>query len=428
MNRPRRQELGEVTYVVELRVMVDLSSGEVDLHGCVANVVDVVGPTSLVQNEVPVHPRDCTRVEVANDVVRIAFTEVPVALRKLRSWCPAIRLPGSLGGEHLGLRKLGLELLQLVEAIASIPMVCDAREVFGGSLVLKQRATVDENVVFVVIEPEHLHFGMIRLQDWTQVLTDKGCLFFSCQETGFPGCIILGLVLNGDCPNGDAICLVRGHPLRDVSRPNVVHVRFQARCTGMVHPRTRIEHQILHPCRWAPGGGQHLHLAPFGPHHFLSGPDEGYQRLQVSGQCGVKCRQIHVSSNLVEGIAAHREVAAVNMRAAHHVAETLRAEVVLQKGALLRVGQLPEDQTTRFREGAPESFNDLFRHVGHFHFDALESEVRNEGARCFRRQSVTSVHRRLPYFDLRAVWCLHQAQGCAGQKIGIRRRGTCHLP
>ena len=31
------------------------------------------------------------------------------------------------------------------------------------------------------------------------------------------------------------------------------------------------------------------------PHHFLSGPDEGYQRLQVSGQCGVKCRQIHLS-------------------------------------------------------------------------------------------------------------------------------------
>mmetsp|Transcript_120997 Transcript_120997/g.287431 ORF Transcript_120997/g.287431 Transcript_120997/m.287431 type:complete len:374 (+) Transcript_120997:550-1671(+) len=373
--------------------MVDFSSGKVDLHGCVTNVVDVVGPTSLVQNEVPVHPGDGTRVEVANDVVRIAFTEVPVALRKLRSWCPAIRLPGSFGGEHLGLRKLGLELLQLVEAIASIPMVRDARKVFGRSLVLKQRATINENVVFVVIEPEHLHFGMIRLQDWAQVLTDKGCLFFSCQETGFPGCIILGLVLNSDCPNGDAICLVRGHPLRDVSRPHVLHVRFQARCTGMVHPRSRIECQIFHPCRWAPGGSQHLHLAPFGPHHFLSGPDEGYQRLQVSGKRGVECRQLHVSGNLVEGIAAHREVAAVDMRAAHHIAQALCAEVVVQKGALLRVGQLPEDQTTRFREGAPESLNDLFRHVRHFHFNALESEVRNEGARRFRRQSVTSVHR-----------------------------------
>mmetsp|Transcript_33308 Transcript_33308/g.75483 ORF Transcript_33308/g.75483 Transcript_33308/m.75483 type:complete len:298 (-) Transcript_33308:174-1067(-) len=214
--RVRKDVLGEVTDEVVLGMVEQLPSGEVGHHRRVADVVDVVGPSMLVQEEVPVEPANAPSIEVADDVVGVALAEGPITSLQRGALVPPPTLVRRLTGKENRLWELALEVLELVEAVPAVPVERHAVHVLRRDWVRVRGVRPLVHVVLVVVVDEHEDLGVGLLQGWPKEVREELVGLSRGEDAALPLGVVLRLVLKGHGPDLDPVLFEGRDPLGEV--------------------------------------------------------------------------------------------------------------------------------------------------------------------------------------------------------------------
>mmetsp|Transcript_134522 Transcript_134522/g.335628 ORF Transcript_134522/g.335628 Transcript_134522/m.335628 type:complete len:267 (-) Transcript_134522:882-1682(-) len=148
--RSGQDVLREVAYGVILRVDVDLP--RFHEHGCIADVVHMVGPAILVEKEIPIDPPCRTGVQVTDDVMRVTLTKGPISGDEGAAWFPSIPLEGSLRGKQHGLREVFADLRYAIKVIPCVPMEGNTGSILRSSGVRVEGLSPRVHIFLVVVE------------------------------------------------------------------------------------------------------------------------------------------------------------------------------------------------------------------------------------------------------------------------------------
>mmetsp|Transcript_22538 Transcript_22538/g.63984 ORF Transcript_22538/g.63984 Transcript_22538/m.63984 type:complete len:319 (-) Transcript_22538:1190-2146(-) len=204
----RQYELGEMAYEVVLGVHVQRLPRFVRHYGSVAEVVQVVGPTTSIQEQVPVDPATSSGVEIADDVVRVALAEAPVLRGLAGAGLPSALLVGGLRWKQQGLRIVPMDRSNIVKLVARVPVEGHAMDVLPCDGMLVPHLCKVIHSVFVVVVHEDGHIRVLLLHGGTQELTKELGLLLGREGAGLPRRGEARLVLHGDGPDRNAMRLV----------------------------------------------------------------------------------------------------------------------------------------------------------------------------------------------------------------------------
>eukprot|EP00421_Protoceratium_reticulatum_P018500 CAMPEP_0168394316 /NCGR_PEP_ID=MMETSP0228-20121227/19469_1 /TAXON_ID=133427 /ORGANISM="Protoceratium reticulatum, Strain CCCM 535 (=CCMP 1889)" /LENGTH=368 /DNA_ID=CAMNT_0008407721 /DNA_START=326 /DNA_END=1429 /DNA_ORIENTATION=+ len=362
-----------MAHIVVLRVEEEPAAREVGHHCGVAGVVRVVGPAVLVQQQVPVEPADGASVEVADDVVRVALAEAPLATLQRRPFAPAVPLVGGLAGQQQGRWVVPVHALQGLEAVARVPVEGHSAGPAERPRVPEERVGPEADVVLVVVVDKDLEPREAPREPRAELRGQEVQFLLGRHEAGLPLRVVLWLVLHGHGPERHAPAFVGRNPAHEVARPGRARLWPQAGRPGVVHRAV-----LLHPGRRRPGRGQELEPAALAPQCLLGAHNQWDQRPRIAGHRVVKVLERQVTRNVVKGVVLRGEVAAVDVHAAERVADAFGPEVALDHLPLVLGAQLCEHDCAGLGEGAPETHDCLALSARQLHHGAHKGEVWHE--------------------------------------------------
>mmetsp|Transcript_48799 Transcript_48799/g.152649 ORF Transcript_48799/g.152649 Transcript_48799/m.152649 type:complete len:549 (+) Transcript_48799:73-1719(+) len=327
----------EVAYVVVARLHVHRVPLRVHEERCRAEVALVVGATNLVQYQVPVDPGLGPVTEVPDDIQSVPLREGPVALVG-----PA--LLAGLGHDQVLVRPqlvrpehvLEADLPRLVRptlvARVAIPVEGYSPDILGSHSIGVDDARPSEHVVAVVVPHQELDVHAAALQGRAEVVAHEVALLLGREEAALPAHWCVGLVLHGHRPHGQAATVQLPRKLHVVPRPHLAVLRLED--TASHHAAG-----VLHPRWWTPRARHDLQQLARGR---VRAVDEGDDGPPIS--CYGEAMQLLVASLWTARPVTPREVAGVDVRAAHPVAEpNVRAEVGLDHLLLSLATQLQQE-------------------------------------------------------------------------------------
>ena len=241
--------------VVVRRGQDELVGLGVPVDGRKTEILHVVGPAALIQQDVPIGPPHCAAVEVVNHAVAVAFCIGPtLVMLAVKPFLAPFGEQQFLVGVRL-LNQLEVVVLGRPACPRLVPVEAGSPSVRRGHRVFKDGVGPVRDQVAVVV-PHHNVLVAIACfrHGWSQVMLQEVALFLCRVNARFPALRCHRFVLDGHPPHGQALGLVRFDELDKVLGPRVVEFGEQGASAQHVlvglHERRRapwagVKHQIV---------------------------------------------------------------------------------------------------------------------------------------------------------------------------------------
>ena len=328
--------------VIRIHVIQPAGAG-VGVDGREAEVPDVIRPAFFVQQHVPVSPAHHPVVEIVDHGFAVEFAPFPVI-----DSGHIERAVAAFGEHQVGIGESLLDLPDILEVIAHVPMAGDAPDVLGGVGIGQDGAGALIQHAPVVVpdhEPDVVQPGFP--EGGSEVVLHEIPFLVGGVDAGFPHLVGHGFVLHGQSPDRDPVVFVGADEFDEIAGPRIGVARQQG---------AAVKHVIVgfHPGGRTPGAGikgeivarrRHGRFDERDPVFLVRGDAEG-------SEVGVAVADV--------GVAGAGEIAAVDGGPAQRVTDAaFRIEVGLQDFALLVLGHFIECFGGGVGEGATDAQNRL---------------------------------------------------------------------
>mmetsp|Transcript_125185 Transcript_125185/g.365600 ORF Transcript_125185/g.365600 Transcript_125185/m.365600 type:complete len:471 (+) Transcript_125185:583-1995(+) len=356
----RVDEAGKVREVPEGGLIEHPARPAVQDDGGHAVVPHVVRPAPLIQAEIPVDPALAPRVDVGDEVHRVALPELPVA--QLGAQVDAGELLAALGEEYVLVgAQLGhaADVLEAglapdvlnggpaalwdgeghgghvrpdLEAGIPIPVVSDAPYVLGSLRVTVYNRGSFQHAVAVVVPNKNLHrVHASCVQSRPKVIADKDHLVLCGPNTRLPRLQTLRLVLHAHAPNWNTVSLHLLDEADIMVRPRVPALLAQDPCVEFL--------DRPHPWNRTPGAGKQCQRRSS---NVCRTQDHGNDRSPVVVDAEAR-QSLVVRGDVPARPSSYTEVAGAYRHTTQRIAQSrLAIEVSMQHLLLLLLGQRPK--------------------------------------------------------------------------------------